>query len=743
MSTIAPTRSGSRATLAAGLLAASAISFASLIPFGSVDAVPASIDMTGLQLDFSTGAGSVYNVAVGDSYRFTNVVTVAGTTIDAVVEVVETVNSFGEDDNYDQVPMEVYQLDLDDGDDTDPFLATFLNEEYFPDTDEWSYDETRVSYRISFIDQVTDDPVVLDNLALNVYDIDELQFFEASGVREYAVALTTILAVIPNGTSVRFEEFADVSTGRDAPERSAYTLGRAEVVFLPTSSVELTFGDRDGGGLYEFDFSSGVSWENNGVDVKADAVDPSEPPVPCSEVGTIDPGETITCALASGETLSYSAAGGHGGDGGSGAAGQDGRPGEKADCTIIPGGAGGVGGAGGSGGRGAAIRGTYTNTTDDLVVLILVSGRDGAAGDDGEPIAEPTLQPSSVCDPVNGADGQDSDYEQDGWDGDSGTSSGVWVVIEGESTVIAVAEGGEYGRGGLGGRPGTGGRSDGTSGIAGAPGDPGDDGADGGTDPDPLPSGVTRIAHPGTPQMLVSVEAAPTPSTPSVPETSESVPSSSSSTSSVPDTSSTTTPTSTPAPVPVGGELPRLVPGDSQVIENGVPVVVERFVDAETDLVLRGQDFELRLAGQCSGGCTIDTGESGREVLTLERDGRANVGGEGFLPGTPVYVWLFSEPTFLGELTVGADGTFTGSVSLEGIEVGEHTLQVNGISFDGVPRSANLGVIVNPAAPPTPGPAQLPATGRNTWPVAVVALVLVISGTVLVTRRTHRLTESA
>jgi hypothetical protein len=721
-------RQAALSVLAVGILAAATIPMPLFFPDREVRAEPTPIDMTGHQLDFSSGDGGVYNVAVDDSYRFTGVVTVGATTVDAVVTVVEAVNSFGEDENYDQIPTAVYQLDADDGDDTDPFLAVSLFEEYFPDTDDWSYDETRVTLRISFIDQATDDPVILNNLALNVYDIDELQFFEASGVREYAVAETTILAVIPNGTSVRFEEFADVGTGPSAPERSAYTLGRAEVVFLPTSSVEFTFGDRDGGGLYDFDFSSGVSWESNGVDVKADAVDPSAPPALCSEVGTINPGETITCALASGETLSYSAAGGHGGDGGDGSDGQDGGWGYAVDpiCDDVPGGDGGAGGAGGSGGLGSAIQGTYTNTTNDPIILVLVAGRNGDDGDDGGSVLQPTMYPLATCPDNESYGGWDGAQPGNaGQDGEAGTSSGVWVVIDGDSTVIAVAEGGAGGTGGRGGDPGTPGLSDGTPGTAGAPGEPGVNGADGGTDPDPLPAGVARIAHPGTPQMLVSVQAAPTSSTPSVPEPSEPVPSS----------SSTTTPTSVPAPVPVSGELPRLVPGDSQVIENGAPVIVERFVEAGTDLVLRGQDFELRLAGQCSGGCTIDTGESGREVLTLERDGRANVGGEGFLPGTPVYIWLFSEPKFLGELTVNADGTFTGSVSLEGIEVGEHTLQVNGTSFDGVPRSANLGVLVSTAGVPAPDSNHLPATGSDLLWLMTVALALISAGAISVSRR--------
>jgi LPXTG-motif cell wall-anchored protein len=137
-----------------------------------------------------------------------------------------------------------------------------------------------------------------------------------------------------------------------------------------------------------------------------------------------------------------------------------------------------------------------------------------------------------------------------------------------------------------------------------------------------------------------------------------------------------------------------------------VPTDVERFVDNDTDLVLRGQGFELRLAGQCSGGCVIDTSPDGREVLTLEQEGRANVGGEGFLPG-----------------------------ALEGIEVGEHTLQVNGTSFDGVPRTANLGVLVNPAPLPAPGWGVLPSTGTDTTALWLVALVMLGLGLVATTRR--------
>jgi hypothetical protein len=208
-------------------------------------------------------------------------------------------------------------------------------------------------------------------------------------------------------------------------------------------------------------------------------------------------------------------------------------------------------------------------------------------------------------------------------------------------------------------------------------------------------------------------------------------------------TPTTTTPPTTtvapvsplsPAPVPVdGGVLPSLQPGQSQVLIDGVAESVEVFVEASTDLVLKGQDFELRLAGECATGCQIETTADGRQVLTLEERGLANVSGEGFSAGTPVFVWLFSEPRFLGELTVNADGSFTGTVPLGDIAPGEHTLQVNGTSFDGKPRSANLGVLVNPVAAPV-----LPSTGSDPAGLWVLAVSLFALGLILTARRRPR-----
>lgn len=194
-----------------------------------------------------------------------------------------------------------------------------------------------------------------------------------------------------------------------------------------------------------------------------------------------------------------------------------------------------------------------------------------------------------------------------------------------------------------------------------------------------------------------------------------------------------------PAPtttVPLeGGELPELTPGASQVTESGVPVPVEVFVENQTDLVVRGDAFQMRFAGDCSPTCAITTDADGRQVLELQQNGLTRIEGSGFSPGTPVYAWLFSEPTLLGELTADADGTFAAILSIVGVESGHHTFQVNGTSLDGKERSVNVGVVVSPTLLPSPSPTALPATGGQPDVVMLRAVMFMMSGVALVSRR--------
>jgi LPXTG-motif cell wall-anchored protein len=245
---------------------------------------------------------------------------------------------------------------------------------------------------------------------------------------------------------------------------------------------------------------------------------------------------------------------------------------------------------------------------------------------------------------------------------------------------------------------------------------------------------------PLSPLVSVPVATAPIVTTaPPRPSTTTTVPPSPTNTVPGAVTPNTAPPGVVPVPVVTAdGEtaLPELLPGESQALDNGVPIPVSIAIENTTDLVMSGEDWQLRLRGDCTVRvCTIEE-QNGREVLELEVDGAANVGGFGFLPGTLVHVWLFSDPIYLGSLLVAADGTYSGPVDLFGVEAGLHTLQVNGISFDGKERTANLGVVVRALGEPG---GRLPATGSSgTSSMVLLAVLMTALGLVLVSHRVRR-----
>jgi hypothetical protein len=175
-------------------------------------------------------------------------------------------------------------------------------------------------------------------------------------------------------------------------------------------------------------------------------------------------------------------------------------------------------------------------------------------------------------------------------------------------------------------------------------------------------------------------------------------------------------------------------PGEVSVITGGQTTTVSVVVENTTDLVVRGEDFEIRLIAECTQGCPITLDESSRQMLRLEREGTVRISGSGFLPGSSVIVWLFSEPRRLGEVLVGEDGTFSASLPIGALAPGMHTVQVNGISMDNTLRTANLGVVVD-ANSDSPEPGILPVTGADlsmqATQMMLLALLLLGLGLVL------------
>ena len=116
-----------------------------------------------------------------------------------------------------------------------------------------------------------------------------------------------------------------------------------------------------------------------------------------------------------------------------------------------------------------------------------------------------------------------------------------------------------------------------------------------------------------------------------------------------------------------------------------------------------GWSLSLELSGEGSG----VTDDAGGVFMTLVRGESVSFGGNGFMPGTIASIWLFSDPTMLGEVTIDADGSFSGNTEAldAAIATGEHTIQIQGVGEDGFIRSANLGVVVaEPAAAAAPFP---------------------------------------
>ena len=180
----------------------------------------------------------------------------------------------------------------------------------------------------------------------------------------------------------------------------------------------------------------------------------------------------------------------------------------------------------------------------------------------------------------------------------------------------------------------------------------------------------------------------------------------SSSGSTTPTTTPTTSPTTSPVvpvvgPVPLGtSSLPSggVAPGSAVFLVGGVPQSLTVKPDAPvtsqaTGLVATGDGFSLRLAGLDSVGKPL--GLSTDAALVLQPDNTAAVEGTGFAPNSDIQVYVFSTPQLMGTVRTDATGAFTGTVSVpKNLELGHHTLQVDGLSATGTSRSLSLGVVL-------------------------------------------------
>ncbi|WP_139177242.1 fibronectin type III domain-containing protein [Geodermatophilus siccatus] len=88
--------------------------------------------------------------------------------------------------------------------------------------------------------------------------------------------------------------------------------------------------------------------------------------------------------------------------------------------------------------------------------------------------------------------------------------------------------------------------------------------------------------------------------------------------------------------------------------------------------------------------------------------------GSGFLPFSTVVLTMYSTPTPLGTAVVGADGTFTATVTIpSGVAAGTHALVASGIDDSGAPYALRMDVTLTGA---TAGPAGTSGSTGTTVP---------------------------
>lgn len=159
----------------------------------------------------------------------------------------------------------------------------------------------------------------------------------------------------------------------------------------------------------------------------------------------------------------------------------------------------------------------------------------------------------------------------------------------------------------------------------------------------------------------------------------------------------------TPTPTPSSSALPPLTPvvptapaavTGPVLLVNGQPQTVTVTPTArDQGLSISGADFSMTIEGVGATGNPLGLTADG--ALILENDRFAKTTGTGFLADSPVKLYLFSDPLYVGDVLTNATGVFNGSVQIPlTVAPGRHTLQANGYTADGEVRSLSLPVVV-------------------------------------------------
>ncbi len=183
-------------------------------------------------------------------------------------------------------------------------------------------------------------------------------------------------------------------------------------------------------------------------------------------------------------------------------------------------------------------------------------------------------------------------------------------------------------------------------------------------------------------------------------------------------------------------------PGDSNLTIDGVdtPVTIEPN-NSVNGIVGTSGGLTFSLAGLDASSVPLNLDTDGN--LILNADGLLDTSGEGFASESPVKVYIFSDPTFLGKIFTDPSGEFSGTLQIPpGLDPGVHNLQVVGYDPDGNVLVFTVGVIIPGGSGGTDGHGGndvLAYTGTDSASgLTVSGLLLVAAGATLMIRRRLR-----
>lgn len=143
---------------------------------------------------------------------------------------------------------------------------------------------------------------------------------------------------------------------------------------------------------------------------------------------------------------------------------------------------------------------------------------------------------------------------------------------------------------------------------------------------------------------------------------------------------------------PSTGMPPQLAPGSVSGFSGSqkLDVQVSAFPDSNIVSLTAGQStFAIKLDEESQF-------EGSEDAAIVSPDSIASLTGGSLMPGTTASVWLYPGEIYLGQTTVGEDGSFELDFLFDSLLVtgGSYTLQIQGVSEEGLPQAVNLGITV-------------------------------------------------